>query len=249
MRGRCLLIVMVILFTAGILVSSGYAQIDPETIIGTWLFDEGEGDTAGDSSGNGHDGTLMNGPKWVQGKFGKALEFDGTNGVQVPHADELSLETFTLMAWINVKKGGAWQQIVTKQNSPRNYTIGISPANLIECAFTVGGSFETALGKTPVDDAQWHHVAGTYDKEFIRVYVDGVLEAENPFTDTPDVNTRPLEFGSGDGEPMIGGIVDEVLVSNTALTEDEIRDLMGGIATVEPTGKLATAWGKVKVTY
>jgi len=79
--------------------------------------------------------------------------------------------------------------------------------------------------------------------------VDGVLEAESPFTDTPDVNTRPLEFGSGDGEPMIGGTVDEVLISNAALTEDEIRELMGGLAAVEPTGKLATAWGRVKLTY
>ena len=245
MRVECLLIGMVILFAvSSTLVCSGYAEV-----IGIWLFDEGQGDTTEDSSGNGHDGTLVNGPKWVQGKFGKALEFDGTNGVQVLHADELSLETFTLMAWVKVEKGGVWQQIVTKQNNPRNYTIGISPADLIECAFTVGGSFKTALGTTPVADAQWHHVAGTYDKKSLRVYIDGVLEDEKPFTDTPDVNTRPLEFGSGGGEPMMGGAIDEVFISNAALTGDDIRELMGGIAAVEPTGKLTAAWGKVKVTY
>lgn len=245
MRAKSLLIGMVILFAvSSILVCSGYAEV-----VGMWLFDEGQGDTTEEASGNGHDGALVNGPKWVEGKFGKALEFDGTNGVQVLHTDELSLETFTIMAWINVRKGGVWQQIVAKQNSPRNYTIGISPADLIECAFTIGGSFKTALGKTPVVDAQWHHVAGTYDKKFIRVYVDGVLEDEKPFTDTPDVNTSPLEFGSGAGEPMIGGAIDEVFISNTALTGDEIGELMSGIAAVEPAGKLATAWGKVKVTY
>ena len=44
MKGRCLLIGMVILFAvSSILVSSGYAEV-----VGIWLFDEGEGDTAGD---------------------------------------------------------------------------------------------------------------------------------------------------------------------------------------------------------
>ncbi|MFC1713525.1 LamG domain-containing protein [Candidatus Poribacteria bacterium] len=245
MKVERLLIGMAILFVvSSILVCSGYAEV-----VGMWLFDEGQGDTAENSSGNGHDGTLVNGPEWVQGKFGKALEFDGTNGVQVPHTDELSLETFTIMAWINVKKGGVWQQIVAKQNSPRNYTLGISPADLIECAFTVGGNFNTALGKTPVADAQWHHVTGTYDGDSIRVYIDGVLEGESPSIVIPDVNTSPLEFGSGAGEPIVGGVIDEVFISNTALTEDEIGGLMGGIVAVEPTGRLATAWGKVKVTH
>lgn len=36
-------------------------------LTGYWRFDEGTGTTAGDSSGNGHDGTLENGPSWVRG--------------------------------------------------------------------------------------------------------------------------------------------------------------------------------------
>ncbi len=34
---------------------------------------------AADSSGNGNNGTLTNGPVWVDGKYGKALQFDGVN--------------------------------------------------------------------------------------------------------------------------------------------------------------------------
>ena len=44
--------------------------------IGIWLFDDGTGDTTADSSGNGNDGILMEGPQWVDGRFGKALSFD-----------------------------------------------------------------------------------------------------------------------------------------------------------------------------
>jgi hypothetical protein len=71
---KCLTIFIVIsLMFAGL----SYSKIDEGSIIGMWLFDEGEGDVAEDSSGNGNSGTLMNGPKWVEGKFGEALEFSG----------------------------------------------------------------------------------------------------------------------------------------------------------------------------
>ena len=39
-------------------------------------YDEGKGDKAEDLSGNKHEGVIDN-PKWVNGKFGKALEFGG----------------------------------------------------------------------------------------------------------------------------------------------------------------------------
>ena len=67
-----ILIVIGLIFTG-----QSSAKIDSKSIVGVWLFDEGSGKTARDSSGKGNDGELMNNPKWVSGKFGKALEFDG----------------------------------------------------------------------------------------------------------------------------------------------------------------------------
>ena len=47
-------------------------------LVGAWHFDEGQGNIAHDSSGNNNHGTIY-GAKWVDGKFGKALEFDGVD--------------------------------------------------------------------------------------------------------------------------------------------------------------------------
>jgi hypothetical protein len=47
-----------------------YADIDPNSIVGIWLFDEGTGEMAKDSWVNGYHGKL-NGPVWVDGLFGK----------------------------------------------------------------------------------------------------------------------------------------------------------------------------------
>ena len=52
----------------------GNAEIDPESIVGAWLFDEASGKVAKDSSDKGNDGDLVGGAKWVKGKFGNAIE-------------------------------------------------------------------------------------------------------------------------------------------------------------------------------
>ena len=60
-------------------------------------FDEGDGNEAKDLSGNNFNGKLE-GPQWVVGKFGNALEFDGDDFVVVDplgvDPDEITVELF-----------------------------------------------------------------------------------------------------------------------------------------------------------
>ena len=76
----------------GIMVTAPtHAALDPADIIAVWLFDEGEGVTANDASGNPHDmdGRLQGNrpdsdalrPSWVDGKFGTALKCEGEGSV------------------------------------------------------------------------------------------------------------------------------------------------------------------------
>ena len=85
-----------------------YSGIDPASVVGVWLFNDGTGDTAKDSSGNGNDGILTNGPVWVEGKFGKALQFDGTDDyVSVDDTDKLSGgdgKKLTVVVWFKTTK-------------------------------------------------------------------------------------------------------------------------------------------------
>src|SRR3989339_678519 len=61
-----------------LLVGLAVADFD-SYLVAYWSFDEGSGSTLHDGTGNGHDGTLMNGPVWVDGKRGGALQFDGAD--------------------------------------------------------------------------------------------------------------------------------------------------------------------------
>ena len=65
-----------------------------------YSFDEGAGTIAHDASGNGNNGTLVNGPTWVAGRHGSALSFNGVNNYI--NVDELSStsKTYTFEFWV-----------------------------------------------------------------------------------------------------------------------------------------------------
>ena len=68
-------------------------------------MNEGSGTTLTDASGNGHTGTLVNGPAWVAGQatYGQALSFDGVNdavSVANPSALNVGTSDFTFELWV-----------------------------------------------------------------------------------------------------------------------------------------------------
>ena len=80
------------------------------------MYDEGEGTLAADASGNGHDGEISN-PDWVDGKFGKALQFGGEGSdvfVTVESTPALNVNECTFGAWINADHWNGTRQIVGK---------------------------------------------------------------------------------------------------------------------------------------
>ena len=101
-----IVLVLLFLFSTLMFCLVAQASLDDKSLVLYLSFDEGKGDIAKDSSKHGHDGTLINNPKWVGGKFGKALEFDGNKEthVKVPITDALQLrEKFSAAFW--VKRG------------------------------------------------------------------------------------------------------------------------------------------------
>ena len=225
------------------------AKLDPETIVGMWLFNEGGGNTAEDASGNGNDGTLANGPKWGKGKFGQALEFGGNKG----HVDigDLGLAVpLTLCMW--VKPDGAVDDDRLISN-----TIGTTNP-----AFTIrfqGGGVEiwsTAWKQVipKFDNDQWGHYAFVFDDAGNATgYYNGV--EETTVADPPYVFTN-IGIGANFLDTWgqyFKGTLDEVAFISVTLSEGDIKNIMtNGLksaATVSPTGKLATNWGVVKTQY
>lgn len=244
----CILFVWTCILFAGMRFVS--AAVDKHTV-GLWLFDEGKGKVAKDSSDYEHHGDIMQDVKWRDGNFGKALEF--TQGaVEIPDAEKLQLQEFTLEAWVNIPKQPGRHEIVIekRQGGLRNYVMNVQEnTSLIVGGFTQGGTWTNCVGTTNLTDGKWHHLAVTYDMDKMRVYVDGVEEkacAKNG--QKPDMSNGILSIGRWGGM-FVTGTIDEVHISNVARAEAEIKQSMKGqlVEAVESAGKLAMTWGLIKV--
>jgi len=264
-KAKVLLASLMILITSCVFVVPSHA-LDLGDIVGVWLFDEGSGTAATDSSGNGLDGEVIGTTQWVAGKSGTALDFAGADGnyVTIPHQDVMNLPAFTITAWVNLQereaaRAGHWQVFMIKQgdDGQRNYSLmATSPGAQPYVGFSVAGTWPALTGTTLVIDEAWHHVAGTYDEASgFKLYVDGVLDSEAGTEGPLPPNTGPILIANNTNfNRAAQGIIDEVGLFSTALTEDDIRLVMtamtiGIVAPVQPAGKLANTWGRVKTQY
>jgi hypothetical protein len=251
---------MVVLFAVGILVSPSYAGIDPRTIAGMWLFDEGEGDTAPDSSGNGNDGKLTNGPEWDDGKFGDALQFDGTDDyVDVGNADNLSITgDFSFSMWVYISEyPTGWSNMLSKLANDQNAEFNFRYKNSTTAQFYFGtGAAAIICNWNPSEDLpldEWTHIAGVRkSKTYLKLYFNGVEKrSANISTDAISTEASVTIGRQSDAKFYFNGIIDEVAIFNAALEVEDIQTLMNKgleevISAVEFSGKLTATWASIK---
>jgi hypothetical protein len=89
-----------LLLAGMVLCSIAVAKVDP-SLVGWWQFDEGEGEAAADSSGNGNNGEVFGITSWIDGFVGpKALKITG-GGVTIPDNTDLRPPKVTVAMWFN----------------------------------------------------------------------------------------------------------------------------------------------------
>ncbi|MEM2129704.1 MAG: LamG domain-containing protein [Candidatus Bathyarchaeia archaeon] len=218
-------------------------------LVGYWKFDEGSGTTATDSSGNGNTGTLVNGPKWVNGKNGKALQFDGIDDyVLIPDSPSLRVQSFTLAAWIYMtvrpyQAGHPQHPHVCIINKLNYYATTVKTGYKLDFEYPTASddTLVLAIGDgaaqrflvqyNSINDLtlnQWHFVVGTYDGFVAKLYIDGQLKASRQGSYTILHDNTPLCISREITQPVydgFNGIIDEVRIYNRALSDQEIKAL------------------------
>ncbi|MDE0010208.1 MAG: LamG domain-containing protein [Candidatus Poribacteria bacterium] len=237
------LIVLSLIFT-GI----SKAEFDLKDVAGMWLFDDGKGDVAADSSENGKDGELVNGPKWIKnGQFGSALEFDGNESKGHVVVGDLGLSgAVTLVLWANPSDAADDDRLISNISGPTNP------------AFTTrfqGGTVEVwSSAWKPVipdfDDNKWGHYAFVFDGEG---NVTGYYNGKEGDTVADSYTFTEIGIGANFLDTWgqyFSGQFDEVAFFSIALTEDDIEVLvtkgLKSALAVYPADKLATTWGNIK---
>lgn len=221
-------------------------------------FDEMRGDVVEDLSEFGNDATFKGKTQLIDGKFGKALDFDGASYGEI--ADHSSLDItdgITVEFWANLRPsaGGPGSDVQTGLEKGTGWKAGLYTL----AAWYRGGSLlqffdlpadcrDLNIGDN-IQDETWHFLAGTWDGTTIKLYIDGELNKELECKGTLNPNDDPLFIGARGGtQRFVNGALDEIKIYNYPLTEEELLTDMENpnAAVVLPQDKLTTTWARIK---
>ena len=245
-----------------------------EAAVAIWTFERTDRNDENDPfvkdvSGNGHDAVMLNKPALVEGKFGKAVEFNAgrKNYLEVPHHEDFDLdEAISISVWVKrpprlqaldtapyfiLEKGGEWQH-----GRP---TFGIALHKVFNNMFYFWykGGYQGVNG---IKDDQWHHyVVVAKDRERdAAMYIDGELKEVEHLDGQRVIALEPspgraLHIGAALPERFdswTNNTIDDLAIFNVALSQADVERLGKGvdnsIFAVSPSGKLATTWAILK---
>jgi hypothetical protein len=190
-----------------------------------WKFDEGAGTVAGDSTGNGNTGTLLNGATWTTGVRGTALSLDGVDDyVNAGSSLNLQSTTFTIEAWIKGDPSMEAFGRIVDSGFATGFALGRNGGGR-QALFEFRGS-TFLVSNTDVIDNTWHHVVVVKSGATATMYTDGILQANIAVNAGSSVSTLPLFIGYNPGEGTRGhwkGQIDELRIYTRALTAAEIQ--------------------------
>ena len=215
--------------------------------VGIWHFDDGNTTTI-DGSGYGNNGVLANGPVYVGGKYGSALQFDGVNDyVDCGNNTILNCTSaLTVEAWVRPLKGDAYQRGIVEKTIGSGYT-GWS---LFQGSNNNGYRFFVALTDGSLKGAStgagtiivdtWTHIVAVKDTSSIYIYMNGELKNSASAPLPIASNSQSAKIGRyaffSTGDVYFNGLIDGVRIYNRVLSTEEIKASYQGRANIYFSG-------------
>jgi N-acetylneuraminic acid mutarotase len=212
-------------------------------LVGWWKFDENNGTVATDSSGNGNNGTLINGPTWATGKIGGALSFDGLNDYVDAGNDsvlDVGKGDFSLAAWI-LSSHTDFRDIVAKRN-PSSFNGWVFQhthlsVRLWANATQLDGNFPSNVV------GSWQQLVVVREKSLAKGthYHDGKSLVSSSYTSADLGNPGKLSIGrlAEEDTQYFHGLIDDVRIYDRALSAAEVTalyNLGSGTSTATTSG-------------
>jgi len=211
--------------------------------VGYWDLNEGSGTTAYDKSTNSLHGTLTNGPTWSTGKYGKAVNLDGSD-------DYISIATNSLLdirneitysTWVYSRQTGKDTHIIQKANSPGGYILYVRTTDKIGAIVYHTGSHTTPYtscgSNYTLPQNQWVYLTVQFKRgQYIKIYANGQLQqtCSPSYPEPLGASGTSLLLGYrgwyGASDEEFNGLMDEVKIYNYIRTPEQIRQDMTGTA-------------------
>jgi len=188
-------------------------------------FEEGIGVKVRDYSLFKNHGDIS-GASWVDGKYGKALSFDGKNDY-VDLGDVIEGCDLTILAWIKLSAAPISDGDICSKELVSCFCVS-STLHLYNITCD-GVEWDDVYSWSP--DAlklnRWYHVASVATPLTNKIFIDGVLVDEVTPTRTRGQSADPRGIGGSEAGGIwvyfFPGIIDEVRVYNRDLSTQEIK--------------------------
>lgn len=223
----------------GTIGSSAGQNVWDDNFIGVWHLSESGDGTADEYKDSTQYGVDMTGwtdhyPDRTTGKVDYGQDFDtsnteliwcNTNPAFASITDDITIECLVNAATVD----DTWRGVVSRTKGVTEghtqFVMGVSATSGYggKMTFYINAWDNYALSTDAVPTGEWHHWAGTFDKDLasnqIRLYKDGALEGTQTYTDPMTATTSYLCFGrwyTDLDNYYYDGDLDEVRYSNIA---------------------------------
>jgi len=211
-----------------------------------YKFDECQGSTANDSSGNGNAGTITIGATgsqtavgtcatsgaWfngVTGKYNSSLNFDGTDDYASktsPSNLPSGANPFSTSLWLKSSSGTS-NLYVLKWGTPAtknmNAIIYYGGTNSVSHAFYAA---DLSSGANTITSGAWNHILVTFDGTTRRIYINGKETANDAPTSINVTANQTLWLATYAGSSnFFPGQIDDVRIYNYPLTAVQVKNL------------------------
>jgi prepilin-type N-terminal cleavage/methylation domain-containing protein len=205
-------------------------------LISEWRFD---GNT-NDSWSNGNNGiwygsagganTSANYRPSSECISGQCLNFDGTDDyVEMPDSNSLNIvNEITIGVWVKHGQNGVYDGILQKgsfSNNYGSYEMHLADNNQIKFVLNNGAIVAVSSGTVLQSDG-WCYLVGTYDKQYLKIYKNGVLDGSPlAYTSNISIDANPLRIGEYYSSLFLfTGLIDDIRIYNTAMSISQIKE-------------------------
>ncbi len=173
---------------------------------------------------------------------GMALDFKANGkiyasaGKQSAVALGLPDSTLTLEAWFKPSAFGQWKSIISfiQDNGSFERGFDLETRDNNKFGFAIKAKNNSSLTYLETTNQfntnQWYHIAGTYDGDTMKIYVNGVLEgvstSQSGAIDYADSWLTLGSYKDDNEDNMVTGQMDEVKIWKVERSIEEIREMM-----------------------
>jgi len=223
-------------------------KIPDVNVLARYTFDNISGTVVPDSGTKKYDGKFLGTPSVVDGKSGKAISLDGTNGILLPVEAGKVGKQFTVSAWFKIKSTSPqhpYRILSTGCWGPKTtgFTLGLDTSygkgGIIYCVGNAKGdpywNRQTEFPATTMDD-KWHHLAIAYDMDSMMAvgFLDGqmldLMMLPDSLDASPMAGLSNICIGGANADATLGegfvGVIDDVVILNNFLDSKYIPFLM-----------------------